>query len=246
MNPSDLAADYANLEAELKELKAKCLSDKCNSDNVVSQTCGKHFAEGNRNRKDIEDEIRNTIRKQLELYAADKTGMADFAMRKLGGCIVTVRDTRPYGEKTFFGIGFVPGSDPHEMLNPSVEPGHCWAFHGSRGTAVIKLIAPVFVTHLTLEHILPLMAPSGDISSAPKKFTLFGLDQPEAFMKHNFGQFEFKAEGPSLQTFSLVESQQSYQYVEVVFESNHGNAQYTCVYRVRIHGKVNGLVYQSP
>lgn len=54
-----------------------------------------------------------------------------------------------------------------------VLPGECWAFKGSTGTAVIKLINKIYVTGFSLEHIPSNISPTGDVSTAPKEFALF-------------------------------------------------------------------------
>lgn len=85
------------------------------------------------------------------------------------------------------------------------------------------------------------MSPSGDITSAPKTFTLWGLQDPDDhFGKHKFGSFEYKNGTNPVQTFPVQHPiNKSYRIVEVTFHDNHGNVQYTCVYRVRIHGKMD-------
>lgn len=58
-----------------------------------------------------------------------------------------------------------------------------------------------------------------------------------------FGTFEFQVNGSSLQYFRVAhdEAAQSrgrrFNLVELRIESNHGNANYTCLYRFRVHGQ---------
>lgn len=59
------------------------------------------------------------------------------------------------------------------MRQPGVMPGECWAFQGSQGTAVIKLINQIYVTGISLEHIPRSISPSGEISTAPKEFSVW-------------------------------------------------------------------------
>lgn len=51
-----------------------------------------------------------------------------------------------------------------------MSPGHCWAFKGSHGGAVIKLLGKVQVNAVSLEHISENVSPTGEVSSAPKEF----------------------------------------------------------------------------
>lgn len=53
------------------------------------------------------------------------------------------------------------------------------------------------------------------------------------------GTFTYQEDGEALQTFAVGvsrEPQRSFQMVEVKVSSNWGHPDYTCVYRVRVHG----------
>jgi len=54
-----------------------------------------------------------------------------------------------------------------------VHPGECWAFSGSEGYLVVQLSAAVTVTEVSIEHIPVSLAPSGNINSAPRDFTVW-------------------------------------------------------------------------
>lgn len=58
-------------------------------------------------------------------------------------------------------------------FQPDVHPGKCWAFPGSQGHALIKLAMKIIPTAVTMEHISEKVSPSGDISSAPKEFSVY-------------------------------------------------------------------------
>lgn len=73
-----------------------------------------------------------------------------------------------------------------------------------------------------------------------------------------FGNYQFKLDGPSLQYFSAVVSNHLssfnstnntnyiilkgtdniFSIVELRIESNHGHEEYTCLYRIRVHGEL--------
>lgn len=59
---------------------------------------------------------------------------------------------------------------------------------------------------------------------------------------HRFGEYEYLENGSSLQYFPVqntdYQSVRSHNIVEVRIESNHGNSNYTCLYRFRVHGKL--------
>lgn len=54
-----------------------------------------------------------------------------------------------------------------------MSPGHCWAIKGNSGGVIIKLIAPVKIDSVSLEHISKNLSPTGEISSAPNSFSVW-------------------------------------------------------------------------
>lgn len=71
-------------------------------------------------------------------------------------------------------------------------------------------------------------------------FKLFqGLKGPNDHDHVLLGKFQYDIEGPTIQIFPVEERQQSFQYVEFRVHSNHGNEDYTCVYRLRVHGTLD-------
>lgn len=56
-----------------------------------------------------------------------------------------------------------------------------------------------------------------------------------------FGKYVYKQNTTSLQYFPVqnMEIMDRYKIVELRIESNHGNPSYTCLYRFRVHGKLN-------
>lgn len=54
-----------------------------------------------------------------------------------------------------------------------MSPGHCWAIKGSHGGAVVKLLGKVQINGVSLEHISESVSPTGEISSAPREFTIW-------------------------------------------------------------------------
>ena len=146
------------------------------------------------------------IDSMFELFAADGTGKADFALESAGGNVVSTRCTRTYtnfkSALSLFGVTLAywsrspklvsPSSlylspcGPQEntflfefqseILQPSTHPGECWCFHGSEGQAIVRLSMPVHVTGVSLEHIPKSLAPTGRIDSAPRDFIIRALD----------------------------------------------------------------------
>ena len=83
------------------------------------------------------------------------------------------------------------------------------------------------------------MSPNGRIDSAPKKFEVLALKFERDPKPLSLGVFEYDAEnGAPLQMFHVENvPEEVYPMVELDILSNHGNQNYTCLYRFRVHGK---------
>ncbi|XP_027877824.1 sperm-associated antigen 4 protein-like [Xiphophorus couchianus] len=83
-----------------------------------------------------------------------------------------------------------------------LNPGECWAFEGSQGHLAIALSHRVLISHVTLGHLPKMLSPTGNIWSAPKEFSVYGMREPEQEWTH-LGTFIYEQDGDSLQTFEL-------------------------------------------
>lgn len=65
-----------------------------------------------------------------------------------------------------------------------------------------------------------------------------GLENENDHDPIEFGKYTYLENGTSLQYFSVdnQEVEKSFNVVELRIESNHGNQNYTCLYRFRVHG----------
>lgn len=54
-----------------------------------------------------------------------------------------------------------------------LHPGNCWCFSGGEGHLVVSLAQPAAVSHVTLGHISKSQSPTGNTSSAPRKFSVY-------------------------------------------------------------------------
>ena len=187
-------------------------------------------------------EVARIVREALTKYDADKTGLFDFALESAGGSIVTTKCTEPYqATSAVMSVWGLPiwwdANSPRTILQPGSAPGQCWAFRGSYGTVVVKLSSPIFVSAVTIEHISPLLSPDGHIYSAPNSLSLSGLKGENLSSLLNF---TYLASGDPVQTFWLGEEArtQRFETVELTVHKNHGHPDYTCLYRVRVHGAV--------
>ncbi|XP_038619655.1 SUN domain-containing protein 1 isoform X2 [Tachyglossus aculeatus] len=190
-----------------------------------------------------EAQAHTIVNNALKLYSQDKTGMVDFALESGGGSILSTRCSETYETKTalisLFGIPlWYFSQSPRVVIQPDIHPGNCWAFKGSQGYLVVRLSMMIYPTAFTLEHIPKTLSPTGNITSAPKAFSVYGLEneyQEEGLL---LGQFTYNQAGESLQMFQAAKKpEKAFQIVELRISSNWGHPEYTCLYRFRVHGE---------
>ncbi|XP_021078249.1 SUN domain-containing protein 1 isoform X5 [Mus pahari] len=183
------------------------------------------------------------VNNALKLYSQDKTGMVDFALESGGGSILSTRCSETYETKTallsLFGVPlWYFSQSPRVVIQPDIYPGNCWAFKGSQGYLVVRLSMKIYPTTFTMEHIPKTLSPTGNISSAPRDFAVYGLETEYQEEGQPLGRFTYDQEGDSLQMFHTLErSDQAFQIVELRVLSNWGHPEYTCLYRFRVHGE---------
>ncbi|XP_068886310.1 SUN domain-containing protein 1 isoform X3 [Aphelocoma coerulescens] len=183
------------------------------------------------------------VNNALKLYSQDKTGMVDFALESGGGSILSTRCSETYETKTalisLFGIPlWYFSQSPRVVIQPDMYPGNCWAFKGSQGYLVVRLSMKIYPTAFTLEHIPKTLSPTGNITSAPRNFSVYGLDDEYQEEGKLLGEYVYDQEGEPLQMFPVMEkNEDAFQIVELRIFSNWGHAEYTCLYRFRVHGK---------
>ncbi|XP_027964663.1 SUN domain-containing protein 3 [Eumetopias jubatus] len=191
------------------------------------------------------DEVRemsNLVNYVLKKLREDQVQMADYALKSAGASVIEAGTSESYKNNKaklhWHGIGFLTYEMPPDIiLQPDVHPGKCWAFPGSQGHALIKLARKITPTAITMEHISEKVSPSGNISSAPKEFSVYGIlkqcEGEEIFL----GQFVYNKMGSTVQTFELQHGvSESLLCVKLKILSNWGHPKYTCLYRFRVHG----------
>lgn len=189
------------------------------------------------------DEVTRVVKGMLDKYAADKTGLPDYALESAGGSVVNTRCTDTYTERSpkyyMFGLPlWTFYRTAREAITPGMHPGECWAFRGSQGHLVVKLAQRIKVTAFSVEHIPRSLVSFGDTSSAPKDFQMWGLDSETDTTGRLLGTYTYDAEADPLQYFIVQDPEPAvYEYVEMKILSNHGNLEYTCLYRLRVHGE---------
>ncbi|KAL4239314.1 Secreted beta-glucosidase sun1 [Mactra antiquata] len=188
-------------------------------------------------------QVRRMIEEALLKYSSDKTGIADYALESAGGVVVSTRCSESYYRKTalvsVFGVPlWYTSNSPRTVIQPEVYPGQCWAFKGVEGYLVIKTSTIVTPSGFTLEHIPKSLAPTGEIDSAPKDFTVLGLQSEYDTQGISLGNYTYDDNGNPMQFFPIqVKSDvKPFNLFELKIQNNYGNRVYTCLYRFRIHG----------
>ncbi|XP_042336533.1 SUN domain-containing protein 1 isoform X6 [Sceloporus undulatus] len=183
------------------------------------------------------------VNNALKLFSQDKTGMVDFALESGGGSILSTRCSETYETKTalmsLFGIPlWYFSQSPRVVIQPDMYPGNCWAFKGSQGYLVVRLSMMIYPTAFTLEHIPKTLSPTGNITSAPKDFSVYGLEDEYQEEGVLLGQYMYNQDEEPLQMFQVTAATgKAFQIVELRIFSNWGHTEYTCLYRFRVHGR---------
>lgn len=180
---------------------------------------------------------------ELEKYM-DVSGRPDYALESIGGRILSIGSTQLVSSANrlqklmtyVFGYGTANG--PRYVIQPSIMPGECFAFVG-RGEITIQLLKPVFIDAVSVEHILAEISPTADISNAPNEFSVFGLAEENDSTPTHLADFTYDiAVRRPLQLFPIA-NHSAFPIVQFQIHSNHGHANNTCVYRLRVHGTLN-------
>ncbi|KAM8888985.1 SUN domain-containing protein 1-like isoform 3-T3 [Synchiropus picturatus] len=187
------------------------------------------------------EEVNTILTDALRTFSQDKIGLADYALESGGGSILNSLCSETYETKaallSLFGVPlWYFSQSPRVVIQPEVQPGNCWAFRGSTGYLTIRLSMKIFPTMVSLEHIPKSLAPGGTLSSAPRDFNVYGLDEADEEPGVLLGTFTYDQDGESLQSFSVAVSAGAFQIIKVHVLSNWGHQDYTCMYRFRVHG----------
>ncbi|KAF5900662.1 SUN domain-containing protein 1 isoform X6, partial [Clarias magur] len=156
-----------------------------------------------------EEDVQLIVQNALKRYAEDRIGLVDYALESGGGSILSTRCSETYETKTalmsLFGFPlWYFSQSPRAVIQPDVHPGNCWAFKGSTGYLVIRLCVKIVPTAFSLEHIPKALSPTGNISSAPRNFTVYGLEDEQQEEGQLLGEYVYQEDGDALQTYSVM------------------------------------------
>ncbi|KAH0521453.1 Polycystic kidney disease protein 1-like 1 [Microtus ochrogaster] len=156
----------------------------------------------------LDDEVSDLVHYVLKKFRGDQIQMADYALKSAGASVIESGTSESYKNNKaklyWHGIGFLNYEMPPDMiLQPDVHPGKCWAFPGSQGHILIKLARKIIPTAVTMEHISEKVSPSGNTSSAPKEFSVYGMMKRCEGEEMLLGQFMYNKAETTVQTFEL-------------------------------------------
>jgi len=118
------------------------------------------------------------------------------------------------------------------VLQAGVESGQCWAMEGAQGHLTIALARPLLVTGVSIQHAWPTHNPT----SAPRLLRLLA-----GTTTTNITFPPPSSRRP--QTFLLEEAaSQLLDTLTLQVEANHGHPDFTCIYRLMVHGQVQAEV----
>jgi len=186
------------------------------------------------------------VRRVVEQYLdADRVARPDYALNLAGATVLTSLTSpayyRPITQRSVLDL-LALRSDvampPEVALSPDNQPGNCYALSKPTGTLAVRLAAPLLVSHVTIDHISPAIA--YNIGSAPRRIQLWGYaDANGSGERVDLGIVEYIYDAEqTFNTAQTFEAAHDAPIAAVAFEvlSNYGNEQFTCLYRVRVHG----------
>jgi len=191
----------------------------------------------------------------------DIIGLPDYALESGGARIISKLTTDTYKVQpegfigmlsNMLGVAIKPGRPPTEAIRPTINAGECWAMKGTKGVLTLKLAKSIIPSQITVEHLAKEI--SFSVSSAPRFIEIYGIHDIKAFSAEYLtdnrnlvsqkkpyasliGKIEYNPSKKPLQSFDLQYSfDKPIQYVQFQFTENWGNPDYTCIYRIRVHG----------
>eukprot|EP00743_Colponemidia_sp_Colp-15_P002861 GILK01003096.1.p1 GENE.GILK01003096.1~~GILK01003096.1.p1 ORF type:complete len:574 (-),score=117.67 GILK01003096.1:44-1726(-) len=180
--------------------------------------------------------MKSIIEAELERFAADRIGMADYALFSAGGRIEMSRttDQRSWWQQASHSHPF--SRPPSVIIQAQTQqvPGECWGFEGSQAHVTIRLSKTIVPKSFTLEHLSSLIAYNR--TSAPRDFRVWGYTDDLTEQRINLGEFTYDLSQRPIQTFRAKVSPHQVALVELEILNNHGN-HFTCVYRFRVHDR---------
>lgn len=193
-----------------------------------------------------EDYVLDIVGRTLE--ASDGVNRVDFASQAVGGFVVPGMTTNSNLKHNYYD----------NVLLPDNSIGKCWKLPATNGMITVKLPKCVRVDAISIDSASPLVL--NDKSTIPREVSVEGFrsmslteneeedvtiyrDATVESWDSLLPNIEFDILGSMTQTFNVdsnvlsnIPQSHCFDAVRFHFKSNYGNADTTCVYRVRVHG----------
>jgi len=182
-------------------------------------------------------------------YASNKNIVKrpDFAQRGAGGSVVSRLTSPTYNPKNIpmrrfaHALGFSTGYGfPEDALSIGVSLGHCWPMEGSNGNFAVQLNSPVLVDAISIDHVSKEEAIT--LKTAIKDFEIYGYKKDDTESNGELlysGRFEIDGNtAEPVQTFTF-DKPFTTDVIRLHILNNHGSEEFTCLYRLRVHGQKN-------
>ncbi|TWW54538.1 SUN domain-containing protein 5 [Takifugu flavidus] len=143
------------------------------------------------------DDVKEKLK--LKYQHPDSNFRTNFALESHGAKVYKKRSSSTYGRivgEKLLGIELFSKVVPAAVIqgqHPPI-PGNCWSFPGSHGNLFIELSHTITVSNVTLDHVLKSVSPIDTIPSAPRHFTVYGLQSLDDKAVH-LGKFMYDLEG---------------------------------------------------
>ncbi|KAJ1452829.1 UNC-like C-terminal-domain-containing protein [Pelagophyceae sp. CCMP2097] len=198
-----------------------------------------------------EADISALVDAALATFSADRVGQFDFALRATGASVETKLTSKAWTPSDSYlptSVWHALGRDAgigraEDALSQRNAFGSCFAFAGDAGALTVRLAQRVVPRSVTVEHLHPLLCDPNvntRCQSAPRQFRILGRpksaeDEPVVLGGGEYDSSD--AAASTVQTFELLfVDGRVFSLVTLEVLSNHGHADYTCVYRFRVHG----------
>jgi len=186
---------------------------------------------------DTEEEPLSDVESQLK--------GADYANLYTGARIYDFSQTANYGSKVYGGFLWQLKRNPELVIEKPesyVMPGKCWPMRGSQGYVTIRLSSPISLSAVSYEHApLKSLRPE-DVVSAPKEIEISAGMDPKRLHVMGVYKFEEVAESGPVTVVSVPPSESGeddkVQFLKFSVLDNFGERRFTCLYRIRVFGKV--------
>ncbi|KAF9468033.1 hypothetical protein BDZ94DRAFT_1184307 [Collybia nuda] len=243
--------------------------------------------------QDVTALIEELVSTAVSKHGKDGIGRPDFALHSSGASIIPslTSPTLEIGPTSLHsqliglvtGSGYAIGRPPITALHHELHNGHCWPFSKTQGQLGVKLAAPVFISHVSIDHVS--LEEAFDMrTSAPREMELWGMvegkdniakvkewiaektkkreaaiengeeveaeeEYPKAVLKSphyiRVASFSYDVNAPNhIQTFPASQEIQDlgvdFGIVVLRIRSNWGKEEFTCLYRIRVHGQRMG------